>query len=67
MKSYRTLQESKKVLKRVRIDGYPVTYTQVGSKVTVQIDSTEVDTYPDLATAEKMATAFINNYKDLMH
>lgn len=66
MKSYHTLQESKKVLKRVRIEGYPVTYMQVGSKVTVQIDTTEVDTYPNLATAEKMATLFIKNYKDLL-
>lgn len=66
MKSYASLFDKKAVLKRKTIDGFAVVFYQKGSKVAVQIETTEVDTYPDLATAEKMATAFIKSYKDLL-
>lgn len=66
MTTYQSLIESKKVLKRKRIDGYAVVYYEVETKVLVQIGTMELDTYPDLVTAEKMANAFIKSYKDIV-
>lgn len=66
MKSYTSLLDKKSILKRKNIEGFAVTFYQKGPKVAVQIETIDVDTYPDLATAEKMATAFIKSYKDLL-
>jgi hypothetical protein len=54
------------LIKRKVIENIPASFFNVGGRVLVTVQDTDVDIYPDLATAEKMTTQFIKSYKDLI-